>query len=204
MSFPPHRYYTPDVVEGLAPVALSEPAAPPAPPAVEAAKLADASEGATGGCALPSGWMQRGDAWWYGERTEVGKCDNGEWGWVASTGRGTAPTMLQAMCAALGIRYAQDAISGNYYATCASSPDLVRDERRIKSWKACCIAALEAFHARQQPVPKPSATPAAPTVERLLELAAEAVKVADDMRAAALDAEGWAARARAACGGEKR
>ena len=112
---------------------------------------------------LPSGWRVCGcreGCAVYGDNHEPSVCvqptaksnaHRGAWFWENSEGgltTGHAPTMLQAMTAALGIRYAQDAISGNYYACLPGSPDLVRDEQRIKSSAACARAALEAFHAQ--------------------------------------------------------
>lgn len=107
--------------------------------------------------ALPSGWKRwaSSDPWFTHPHNGAGVLHvaANEFSWRSNDGNGTAPTLAQAMCAALGIHYAQDAISGNYYASAPGAPDLVRDEQRIKSWKVCARAALEIFHARQQPAP---------------------------------------------------
>lgn len=128
--------------------------------------------GGGAGASLPSGWTRA-------YPVEANSPENYEhvsgatvWGPLASGGwsactngdgvrDASGPTMLQAMCAALGIELRPDRTGYEGYVVAVTTGDtmraLVSVYDRCADSESCARAALERFHALQQPAPAPEA-----------------------------------------------
>jgi hypothetical protein len=128
---------------------------PRAPSPLEAASPADASVDGSGARVLPPGWSAMGGppgAFLHQNAAQVRDQLTRGWFWISGDEehQGTAPTMLRAMCAALGI----DVVP----ATCVDRRNAFTALHASRTMDVsgptaddCARAALERFHAAQQP-----------------------------------------------------
>lgn len=129
--------------------------------ALEAASQPDSAGAGGGACALPPGWHETPDNMlYYGTEYLRAACVwmyQGQWYWLPRSDRKQqayppAPTMLQAMAAALGLTLRD---SGDGFLVCTLvGPDVlwapVTVLDRLTDRESCARAALERYHARQQ------------------------------------------------------
>jgi hypothetical protein len=136
---------------------------PPLPPSVESSQPADAAVTGRVLPALPAGWGEHCDyAAGCFQHDGGDACVQGDgkhpdtWWWQTGPGAAVkhAPTMLQAMCAALGLKLSR--MRGRFACLDDRCWESLADSLAFDDIESCAADALERFHARQQKPATPS------------------------------------------------